>query len=409
MPAAILVALLLVSSRAPAQQADQQAAGLDALDRGDYSKAEEIFARLAAADAKDYSALFNLALSEAGQRKDAAATEHLKQVLSLKPGLYEAELNLGLLYLRNKQAADALPLLRDAASQKPDQARAKRYLADALLATGDADAAAQAYRDVLTLDPKMASAELGLGQSLVRRGKLDDALPHYTRAAELDPHLKSYPLELAEAFSKANRANDAIAIFQQFPADPGPREELGRIYLEQSKPADAVTQFQAAVNLSPSPANKLALATAYLKNNQPDLAAPILDDALRSNPNDYDVRMAIGRIQRDKKSYRAAADQFLEAAKLKPDSVEAWNEAASSLTMAEEYPQALSALDRVHALGAEKAGDFYLRAIIFEKLHQPKPALANYQRFLQLSHGEFPDQEFIARHRSIVLEKEAAR
>ncbi len=406
----ILFALLLLSALlSSAGQLDPQAAGLQALDHQDYQQAEQIFAKLAAADPKDYSALFNLALAETALKQDDRAAEHYKQALALKPGLYPAELNLGMLYVRDHRPSDAISLLREASQQKPDQPRPKRYLGDSLLATGDFAGAVEAYSDALKLDPKLGAAELGLGQALERQGKLEEASPHYRQAAALDPSLKSFLLELSEGFVKANRPEDAIALLKEFPENPGAREELGRLYLQTNRPADAVSQFQAAVALSPTPANSLALATAYLKNNQPDLAAPILEKALAANPNDYDLRMAIGRIHRDKHEYPAAANQFVAAAQLKPDSVEAWNEAAAAFVLAELYPQALAALDKIHSLNAETAGNFYFRAIVLDKLRQVKPALANYQRFLQLSEGKYPDQEFIARQRSRILEKEANR
>lgn len=390
-------------------QTNPQAEGLQALDRRDYRRAEQIFTKLAAADPKDYSALFNLALAETALNEGNEAAEHYKQTLALKPNLYEAELNLGILYLREQRPADAEPLLRDAAKQKPNQARPLRYLGDSLLAGGDFNGAADAYCQALAVDPKLAPAHLGLGQSLAREGKLDDALPHYRQATELDSKLNSYLLELAVAFSKANRPDDAIPLLKGFPNDAGAREELGRLYLAARRPADAVPEFQAAAQLSPTPANKLALATAYLQNHQPDLAAPILEQALASNPNDYELRMAVGRLHRDKHEYARAAGEFVASAKLKPDSVEAWNEAATAYVLAELYPQGLAALDQVHRLNAEKAGNFYLRAIVLDKLHQVKPALASYQRFLALSQGHYPDQEFIARQRSRILQKEANR
>ena len=390
-------------------QVDPQAAGLQALDEGDYARAEQIFSDLVKQDPKDYTALFNLALAETGLKKDGEAAEHYRQVLVIKPGLYEAELNLGIIELREKRAADAIPLLEDAVKQKPATARLKRYLADSLLATGDFTRAEEQYKDALAIDPKLASAELGLGQSLERQGKLDEALPHFRCAANLDSKLKSYELEIAMAFSSANRRDEAIAILKDFPNDAGACEELGRLYLAANRPAEAVTAFQSASALSPTPANQLALATAYLKNNEPDQAYPILQSALASNPDDYDVRMAVGRIQRDKHNYPAAANQFVRAAKIRADSLEAWNEAATAYVLAELYPQALAALDKIHSLNAETAGDFYFRALVLDKLHQVKPALASYQQFLAASKGKFPDQEFIARQRSRILEKEANR
>ena len=119
--------------------------------------------------------------------------------------------------------------------------------------------------------------------------------------------------------------------------------------------------------------------------------------------------MVVGRLHRDRREFPLAANLFVSAASLKPDSVKAWNEAASAYVMAENYPAALAAFDKVRALNAETPGDLFWRAIALDKLHQVKPALASYQQFLQVSQGKFPDQEFQARQRSRILEKEASR
>ena len=388
---------------------DLQDDGLKALDQQNFQQAQEIFSKLTVADPKDYSAFFNLALAEIGLKHDAQAAEDFKQVLTLKPGLYEAELNLGILQLRGRHTPEALPLLRDAAKQKPAAARAQRYLGDALLATDDAAGAAEAYRAALAADPKLASAELGLGQALLKQKQTAEAAPHYRQAAALDPNLKSYQLEIAAALLQDSERDKAVEFLKQFPEDAAAREQLGRVYLAENRPGDAVEQLQAAVKLSPTPANELALATALIRNKQPEGAQPLLERAVTAAPNDYDLRMVVGRIHRDKREYLPAANQFLAAANLKPDSVEAWNEAAAVLVLAEQYPQALTCLDKVHNLNADTAGDLYFRAIVLDKLHQVKPALASYRRFLEMSQGQSPDQEFIARQRSRILEKEANR
>ena len=401
MPPALYFALFLAL--------DLQDDGLKALDQQNFAQAEQIFSKLAAADPKDYSAFFNLALAEIGLKRNSLAAEHFKQVLTLKPGLYEAELNLGILQLQNHDAAQALALLRDAVKQKPNTARPQRYLADALMASGDNAEAAAAYRAALAADPKLAAAELGLGQSLLKQKQVTEALPHYKQAALLDPKLKSYQLEIASARAQSGDRDKAIEFLKDFPEDAGAREELGRIYLAANQPADAVAEFQAAAKLSPTSANQLALATALIRNKQEEAARPILEQALAANPQDYDLRMVVGRIHRDRREFVPAANQFLEATRLKPDSAEAWNEAAAVLVLAEQYPQALAALDRVHNLNADTAGEFYFRAIVLDKLRQVKPALASYRRFLEMSQGKNPDQEFIARQRSRILEKEANR
>jgi tetratricopeptide (TPR) repeat protein len=388
---------------------DQQDDGLKALDQQNYQLAHEIFAKLAAADSKDYSAFFNLALAEIGLKQDDKAAEHLRQVLVLKPGLYEADLNLGILELKSQKAADAIPPLRDAVKQKPIAARAQRYLGDALLATSDLTGAADAYRAALPADPKMAGAELGLGQSLLKQKQVDEAAPHFRKAAELDPRLKSYLLEIADAFMDAKQPEKAVDFLKEFPENPGAREALGRIYLAGNHPAEAVTEFQSAVNLAPTAANELALATALMQNKQDEAAKPLLERAVTQEPRNYELRMIVGRMHRDKHEYIPAGEQFLAASALKPESVEALQEAIAVLVPAQQFPQALACLDKVHNLSADTAGDFYYRAIVLDKLRQIKPALASYRQFLEMSQGKNPDQEFLARQRSRILEKEANR
>ena len=83
--------------------------------------------------------------------------------------------------------------------------------------------------------------------------------------------------------------------------------------------------------------------------------------------------------------------------------------ALGALVMAEEYPSALGALDRLAALHAEKPGHVYLRAIVLDKIKQRKPALESYERFLSMSNGQSPDEEFKSRQRIRILQKELNR
>ena len=56
--------------------------------------------------------------------------------------------------------------------------------------------------------------------------------------------------------------------------------------------------------------------------------------------------------------------------------------------------------------GENSAGNWFLRAIILDKLHQIKPAKDAYEHFLALSQGKNPDQEFQARQRARILQRE---
>ena len=383
--------------------------GLKALDEKRYQDAADDLKQAVAADPKDYGAHFNLALAYSLLGRDAEAIPEYKTTLELKPGLYQAELNLGISLLREKRNTEAVPYLTSAVTQKPKEYRPNYYLADALLAAGEPEKASQYFITALEADPKSAPAELGLGESLAKRNQLADAAPHFRKAAELNPDYRDRLLELATLYEGQKQGAEAIAIYQQFPENPGAQERLGELLLEAGKPADAIPHFEAAIEKSPTTANRAALAAAYLKNKEPGKALPVVEAILQTEPGNYDIRMLHGRILRDSRKFSPAAEEFYRATKLKPDSSEAWSELAGSLVLMENYPAALTALDRVAALHAEKPGHVYLRAIVLDKIKELKPALESYQRFLSLSNGQSPDEEFKARQRARIIERELSK
>jgi len=383
--------------------------GLKALDEKRYQAAADDFSNAVAAEPKDYSAHFNLALAYSLLGKDPEAVAAYKKTLQLKPGLYQAELNLGISLLREKHAAEAVEPLTAAAAQKPQEYRPNFYLAEALLAAGQPEKAQPLYEAALKLNPQAAAAEAGLGRALARQAHLAEAAPHFQKAAALDPAYRDALLELAALYEAAKQAPAAIPLYQQFPENPAAQERLGELLLEAGQPAEAIAHFEAAIAKSATTANRAALAAAYVKNKQPDKALPVVDAVLASEPGNYDLRMLRGRILRDQRKFPAAAQDFYRAAQGKPDSVEAWSELAGALVLAENYAPALGALDRVAALHGEKPGHVYLRAIVLDKIHQQKPALESYRRFLALSQGQSPDEEFKSRQRARILERELSK
>src|ERR1700735_46197 len=155
--------------------------GLKALDEKRYPAAGEILSQAIAADPKNYSLHFNLALAYSLMGKNAEAIPEYKKTLELKPGLFEAELDFGISLLREKKAGEAVPYLTDAAAQNPKQYRPSYYLAEALLGAGDATKAEQAYTAALAIDPKAPAAELGLAHALAKQKHLDDAAAHFKK------------------------------------------------------------------------------------------------------------------------------------------------------------------------------------------------------------------------------------
>jgi len=396
-PGAVLLLLLTPAT-------DFEAEGLKALDAKQYGQAAQLFSQAIQADPKDYAAHFHLALCYSLLGKDAEAIPEYQKTLELQPGLYQAELNLGILLVRMQRAQEAVPHLEAAAQAKPKEFRAQWHLAEALLAAGDAAQAEAHYQAAAELDPQSAAAELGWGRAQAKQKRLADAAGHFHKAVGLDAKFQDALLELAGLYEQNHQPEEAIALYRQFPGNVAAEERLGQLLVETKRYAEAIPYLEKAVAHDPTAANRLALGTAYQMNHEPEKGLAELAQAVAAAPESYDLHMRYGRELRDARQFVPAANQFSAAAKLKPDSREAWNEMAAVLNSAEQYPQALAALDRVHQLGAEIPGDYFLRAIILDRLHDYKPALAAYQKFLDTSGGQNPNQEFQARHRMITIE-----
>jgi len=391
------------------QAADPAAEGMKALEAGNYEAAVQAFRKALEADPKDYAAHFNLALAHGFLHQDEDGIAEYQKTLELKPGLYEAELNQAILLLRQKRPAEAAPLLESAAGQKPKEFRPRYYLAEAQLAGGAADKAGESFRLALELDPKSAAAELGLAHVLAQQGKTAEAAPHFRQAAQLDPKYRTSLLELAQLYEKSQQPAQAMAIYREFPEDVAATEHLGHLLLDNKQYAEAVAPLEQAYRRDPTVAGLVALAMAYLFSQQSDKAVPLLDKAVAADPGNFELRMMYARALRDRKQLPEAARQFGEAVKVKPGDAGAWSNLASVLYLTGDYEQSLAAFVRAQQLGEDTPGNWFLRAIILDKLRQLKPALEAYQKFLSTSQGKNPDQEFQARQRVRIIQRELER
>ena len=393
------------------QTPDYDAEGTKALDAGNYQAAADSFTKAIAEDPKDYYAHFNLGMAFTFLHKDEEGLAEYRKTLELKPGLYEAELNGGILLLRQKNPADALPMLEDAAQQKPDLFPPRFYLAEAQLQTGLAAQAVDNYRQAAAIDPKSATAELGWGRALALDGKLEEAEPHFRAAGSRDARYHDAILSLADLYEEHKQIPQALAIYKDFTGNAAVQEHAGHLLLESQKYDDAVRQLEQAYQKAPTSSNRKSLAAAYLQVQQTEKALPLLEKAVAEEPTNYDLRMGYAHALRDLKRYPAAAGQFNEAAKLKPAEPKTFTELGAMLYLSGDHPNALAAFAQARQLGDNTAGNWFFTAIMLDadrgsKTDLRKQALAAYQKFLSLSDGKSPNQEFQARQRAKILQRE---
>ncbi|HWD00583.1 MAG TPA: tetratricopeptide repeat protein [Candidatus Sulfopaludibacter sp.] len=388
------------------QAADFSSDGMKALEAGKYDAAEQAFQKAIAADPKDYTAHFNLALAYGFEHKDAEGIAEYRKTLELQPKLYEAELNGGILLLRQKKPGEALPLFEDAAAQKPQEFRPRYYLAECQLQTGALAPAEENYRAALGLNPKSAGAELGMAHALARQSKLAEAAPHFRMAAQLDPNYRDSLLELADLYEQNKQPEEALTLYREFPGNAAAQEHAGALLLAANRNTEALAALEESYTKDPTEANRVALAMAYSLNKKFDKAVPLFQQVVAAEPSNFNLLMAYGLALREQKQYPAAAAQFAEAVKQRPSDRDAWRDWATTLYLAKDYPRALAALDKDRQLGEDTAGTAFLRAIMLDEMKQLKPALDAYHHFLELSQGKNSNQEWQARQRVKLIERE---
>jgi tetratricopeptide (TPR) repeat protein len=178
---------------------------------------------------------------------------------------------------------------------------------------------------VLTLDPDSYAGNLGLAEAWTAQGRFSDALPKYERAIALEPRALDGYLFLGEQKKDRGDAAGAAALFARglalypssvpamvglasanerlgaipkardlyeravglAPRDVRARMGLGGMYLGFARPAEALRQFAAVIEIVPAyPRAYLGAATALRSLSRYGDAVDVLKGGVASCPND---------------------------------------------------------------------------------------------------------------------------
>lgn len=393
-----------------AEVADAEAAII----KSDWNAAEAKLGPWLAAHPSDARALFDAGyVADAQNRLDDAAAFY-RRAVEANPKSFEAHAELGLLLARQNKLSDARPELAAATQLDPGdagaaaKARAWRAMAeidraidpaqasedllealklspetpaDTLLAaslaeqTGQYDAAESAYRRMLAADPKSAPANAGLAHLLIAR--------------------KQYPE--AETFLRA-----ALA---QSPDDPALTAQLATVLAAQDK-AEALPLLEKLHDAHPKDAAMTRMLAEVLAEAGDAAGSDHLYVALlAASPENPILLVAHGQNLIRQLKYAEAFAAFDKATRLDPSNTDGWSGLAFAASKTNQPSITIQALTMRAKSVPEVPSTYFLWATAYDTLHQKANAAAYYHRFLTASAGKFPDQEWQARQRLLVLEK----
>jgi|SRR5216684_1974745 len=351
---------------------------------------------------------FQLAYVYTALKKTAEARAEYSRTIAIDPKMSEAYLNLGMLLLDAQENAAAVPPLRKAAELLPSQSRPRYLLAVALDRSGDAAGAAESLDALLHLDPNEIAAIDYLGWAALRQGKPDEAEKDFRRALEVQPNAPEACRGLAQSLD-AQKKPEAVGAYRGYlelmPNDSEARARLIHLLVEQKANDEALAELNRLDAGKPPTIDSLKLrADVQIAAKKWDDSISTLQQALALAPNDAQLHGGLGRIYLQKRDFASAEKELRIAMRLDARNLTYFKDLASTFFLAGNYPATLAAQDEIAKVEQPGAGVWFIRAICYDKLNQPKPALEAYQKFLQLDQDKNPDQVWQAKERSKVLQ-----
>jgi tetratricopeptide (TPR) repeat protein len=402
---------------APPRPDPLRAQATEALEKGDYPTALKLLTTLAEKNPKDAQVLYNLASTQDALNQNTEAEATYRRTIEASPNLLEAHLALGLLLARTGKTSEAHA----------------EFAAAAAIPNGDPALRARAYRALARLDQPANPA--GASEELLAALKLSPETPEDTLLSG----------ELAEAAGDSASAEAAFRrLLAADPSNADASAALVHLLLSQKKAAEAETVLTAALTKHPDdPALNAQLATVYESQNQPEKALPIAEKLHAAHPDDDNITRLLARLYGRDSQYDKAEPLYAALIAANPSDPTLVDDRADALIHLRNYAEAQAILTRIlaspeafhnkddlglaashlafaasanndpavtlHALDLratvlpQTPSSLFLAATAHDKLHQVKEASDLYKQFLSIAKGQFPDEEWEARHRLIAL------
>src|SRR5271170_556351 len=389
----------------------------EALSKQDYPAALKALTALAEKNPHDALILYNLAATQDALDQPAAEATY-RQAIAADPNSFDPHLALGLLLARRGKRNEAHEELLKATTLTPDspalKARAYRALAR-LDQTSNPSTASDELLQALKLSPETPDDILFSGELAEAAGDNAAAEAAYRRLLKVDPQNHDAAAALTHLLlhqQKPDQAESVLtAALAKDPDNPTLNAQLVSLYDKQGKPAEALPIVEKLHTAHPEdPTITRLLARLYSRNQQYDKAAPLYTALVASSPQDPTLLDDDADVLIRLKQF-AEAETVLKRAVANPDAFPSKDDlgnAASHLAFAASANSdplvTLQALTLRATVLANSPSSLFLAATAHDKLHHTKQATDLYKQFLSVANGQFPDEEWEARHRLVTLE-----
>jgi tetratricopeptide (TPR) repeat protein len=276
------------------------------------------------------------------------AEAETKAGLAIDPGMPEAHYTLGMIYKDQGKVDDSINEFNQAVKLDPQYSEAYSGLGVADLQKGDLPGAITAFKQAVTLNSGNSTGHYGLGTAYVRQGLYDDAIKELNTSLYQFPNSAPAHLSLGQAYAGQGNTVGAVKEFQEsirikpensqaylgiadireqrgdlelaisdvrsglelMPTNVDLHQRVADTDLKLEKLDDAIKEYKGVLDANPSnaqaarglsrayymKANKEA-NSAFFTSNEFENAKNYLDQTVKMNPNDMELRLAQAKLR----------------------------------------------------------------------------------------------------------------
>lgn len=228
-----------------------------------------------------YSEAFaGLGVAKTNQGDLVGGAAALKRAISLNTGNSTAHYGLGRVYLKQGLLDDAQKELNTSLYQYPNSAPAHLAMAEVYNAQGNTVAAIQQCQESIRIKPENPDAYIHIADIRESRGDLEHSIAELRSGLALMPNNADLHQRVADDSLKLEKLDDAIkeyrGVLENDPRNAMAAKGLTRAYYLKS--------------------NKEATG-AFFSSNEYESAREMIDQAVRMNPNDMELRLAQAKLR----------------------------------------------------------------------------------------------------------------
>ena len=347
--------------------------------------------------------LANLAQIHSDQGKFKEAIDVYKKALEVNPESPRILEQLAYTYEQSKDYKNAIETYQKALKADEDSLDLRKGLAQTLLEDGQQDQAEKEYLRILEADPDEGIAYLRLGQIYRKRQDFDKALENFNKANSILVNSIEVPFYIASLYEELGKFEKAEERFEHLLKLTAKQDRkyseaeaqnrgiflthAGYVAQQLGKYSKAVEYFTELKALSPELGLKgeSYIIDTYRTSKQMDKAAAEAEAAMKSFPEDQDLKILYADIQAEAGHQEQAVSDLQKMLKGTDDDLKVYSALIQIYQRDKNYKEAEKILVSAEKFFKNREGYLFTLGSLYERQKEYDKAEATFKKVLELN------------------------